>query len=322
MKFIVSLCSFFIWGSGQIINKQYIKGIVFFIAQLIFWIVELATGTFAVLTGSVDAHFRNSGYFSRGLWGIITLGEIPRTRVNDAWVLVFDHSIMIMMNGLIAIVFLIIFGLILLWNVMDAYKSRISIEQGEQISSATYVKRLWENSFEYIMITPGALLVVFVSILPVAFSMLVAFTNYNRNNIPPINLVEWVGFQTFMDMVRIPIWGSSFVRILGWTVVWAFLATSSAYAFGMLQAILINAKGIRFKYLWRSIFILPWAIPGMVSLLVFRVMFNREGVINRILLDAGLIDSFIPWMSQTSWARFMLVLVNPFLLPGHPHAQQ
>ena len=317
LKFIVALCSALIWGSGQVINKQYIKGIVFFAVQVIFWFVELSTGTLAVITGQAEAHFRNAGYFTRGLWGIITLGESPRIRVDDAWVLVFDHSIMLMVAGLITIVLLIIFGLIWFWNIRDAYKSRVAIEQGERISSASYVKRLWEQSFEYIMITPGTILVVFISILPVAFSMLIAFTNYNRNNIPPVNLVEWVGFQTFMDIVRIPIWGTSFLRILGWTVAWAFLATSSAYLFGMLQAVLINAKGIRFKGLWRSVFILPWAIPGMVSLLVFRVMFNREGVINRLLLDSGIIDTFIPWMSQTAWARFMLVLVNVWL--GFPY---
>ncbi|MCL2378628.1 MAG: sugar ABC transporter permease [Defluviitaleaceae bacterium] len=314
MKFLIALSSAIVWGSGQVINKQYIKGLVFFIVQCILVFVELSTGTLAVLTGQADAHFRNAGYFSRGLWGIVTLGEIPRL---DSSVLVFDHSVMLMMNGLIAIVLLIIFGIIWIWNIRDAYKSRIAVEQGEGLSSAAYVKKLWENSFEYIMITPGTILVAFVSILPVAFSALVAFTNYNRNTIPPRHIVEWVGFQTFRDMIQIPIWGQSFLRILAWTVIWAFLATGSAYLFGLLQAVLINAKGTRFKYLWRSIFILPWAIPGMVSLLVFRTMFNREGIINRLLLDAGIIESFIPWMSDTIWARTMLVIVNIWL--GFPY---
>lgn len=317
MKYLVTMCSALIMGSGQALNRQYLKGVVFFLVQAVYWFVELSTGTIAVLTGQVALHFRNAGYFTRGLWGLVTLGDSPRIRVDDAWVLEFDHSIMLMINGLIAVVLLVIFFLIWFWNVRDAYKSRVASEQGERISSTVYVKKLWESSFEYVMITPGTLIVVFISVLPVVFSALIAFTNYNRNNIPPVNLVDWVGFQTFMDIVNIPIWGSSFLRILGWTVAWAFLATGTAYLFGLLQAVLISTKGIRFKRLWRSIYILPWAIPGMVSLLMFRVMFNREGVINSILLDWGIIDSFIPWMSETGWARLMLVMVNMWL--GFPY---
>lgn len=317
MKYLVTMCSALIMGSGQALNRQYLKGVVFFLVQAVYWFVELSTGTIAVLTGQVALHFRNAGYFTRGLWGLVTLGDSPRVRVDDAWVLEFDHSIMLMINGLIAVVLLVIFFLIWFWNVRDAYKSRVASEQGERISSTVYVKKLWESSFEYVMITPGTLIVVFISVLPVVFSALIAFTNYNRNNIPPVNLVDWVGFQTFMDIVNIPIWGSSFLRILGWTVAWAFLATGTAYLFGLLQAVLISTKGIRFKRLWRSIYILPWAIPGMVSLLMFRVMFNREGVINSILLDWGIIDSFIPWMSETGWARLMLVMVNMWL--GFPY---
>ena len=317
MKYIVALSSALIWGSGQVLNKQYVKGAVFFLVQCILVVVELTTGTLAVITGQVDTHFRNMGFFTRGIWGLVSLGEQPRVRVGNAWVAVFDHSIMLMMAGLIALLLLIIFGLVWFWNVRDAYKSRIAYEQGERTSSKEYAKQLWSNSFEYIMITPGTILVMFITILPIVFSALIAFTNYNTNNIPPVNLVQWVGFGTFRDMVRIPIWGTSFLRILGWTVVWAFLATGSSYIFGLIVSTMINAKGIRLKRMWRSIYILPWAIPGLVSLLVFRTMFSREGVFNQILLDAGIIDSFIPWMSQTAWARLMLVIVNVWL--GFPY---
>ena len=317
LKIIVALCSLLVWGSGQVINKQFIKGVIFFLVQAAFVIYEFTTGTWAVMTGQVEAQFRNAGFFSRGLWGLITLGEIPRERIDGAWVEVFDHSIMLMMSGLIALVFIVAYILLTIWSCRDAYKTRLKIEEGEIADSKAYAKSLWANSFEYIMITPGAILVIFISVLPVLFSALVAFTNYNTHNIPPASLVEWVGFSTFSNLVRIPVWGTSFLRILGWTVAWAFLATGSAFTFGFLQAVLINTKGIRLKKVWRGIFILPWAIPGMVSLLVFRVMFNREGVLNQLMLDAGLIDSFIPWMSQTAWARLMLVLVNIWL--GFPY---
>ncbi|MCL1819156.1 MAG: sugar ABC transporter permease [Oscillospiraceae bacterium] len=310
MKIICALCSAVIWGGGQVINKQRLKGLVFFLIQGVLVFVELSTGTLDVLTGKVEATFRNCGYFTKGLWGLVTLGEIPRASSST---LVYDHSVMLMITGIISTVILLFFVLIWIWNIKDAYLTRTQIEQGKKVSSVDYVKNLWNKSFEYIMITPGAILVLFISVIPVMFSMLVAFTNYNHNAIPPRYIVDWVGFKSFTDLVMIPIWGSTFVKVLIWTVSWAFIATFTAYGFGLLQAVLINAEGIRFKKAWRSILILPWAMPALVSLLVFRVLFKNTGAFNNMLLRAGIINDAIPFLSSTGWARTSIVLVNMWL---------
>jgi len=314
MKLIVALCSAIVWGSGQFINKQRLKGLVFFAVQCIFLFIELSTGLLDVILGRAEPLLRNCGYFIRGLWGLITLGTIPRL---DSSVLVFDHSVMLMIGGIISTFILLLFILVWIWNVRDAYTTQDHIKHGEKQSSLEYVKSLWEKSFEYIMITPGAILVLFISVVPVLFSIGVAFTNYNRNTIPPRNLIDWVGFQTFRDIIEIPIWGTTFVGILTWTIIWAFLATFSAYSFGLLNAALINAKGIRFKKFWRGLFILPWAVPGLVSLLVFRAMLHREGAFNQLLLSSGIIDEALPFLSNATWARLMLILVNVWL--GFPY---
>jgi arabinogalactan oligomer/maltooligosaccharide transport system permease protein len=167
------------------------------------------------------------------------------------------------------------------------------------------------------MITPGILLIIFISLVPIIFAVLVAFTNYNANFIPPRRLVDWNGFNTFIDIFKIRIWGSTFVQIFIWTVVWAFLATFSAYAFGLFQALILRAKVVKLRNVWRGIFILPWAVPGLVSMLVFRAMLNSEGAINQLLLGAGIIQQAIPFLSNVFWARLSLVLVNVWL--GFPY---
>lgn len=314
MKFVTAICSAVIWGSGQIINKQRLKGLMFFIVQAILVWVEMSTGTFAVITGKVDMTFRNCGFFIKGIWGLVTLGEIPR---ENSSVLVYDHSVMLLISGLIAGMILLIFMLIYIWNITDAYKSRKKIEHGDAVSSIGYFKKLWHNSFEYIIITPGIVLVMFISILPILFSILVVFTNYNANFIPPRKIIEWTGFQTFKDIVTIKIWGSTFIKILIWTTVWAFMATFSSYIFGLLQAVLVNNKNAKFKRLWRAIYILPWAVPGFVSILVFRAMFNNNGAINGMLMDLGIISQRIPFLSNVNWARLCLLIVNVWL--GFPY---
>ncbi|MNE37787.1 Maltose transport system permease protein MalF [compost metagenome] len=77
----------------------------------------------------------------------------------------------------------------------------------------------------------------------------------------------------------------------------------------MLVALLINQKGIKFKGFWRTILILPYAIPQLISLLVMRNMFNGQfGPINQYLRYFGL--DAIPWLTDPMWARATVILVN------------
>jgi arabinogalactan oligomer/maltooligosaccharide transport system permease protein len=321
MRFAAAGMSAIVWGSGQIFNRQWLKGLVFFGVQVVLICVELFTGTLRVLTvpaGAMDIggnpffHFRNCGFFTRSLWGIVTLGEIPR---ESSAVRVFDHSTMLLISGLIAIALLLLFLLVYVINIRDAYKTRKKIEEGERIDSINSIRLGLERNFEYISITPGLLLLLFVSLLPILFSFLVVFTNYNTNTIPPRNLVDWVGFQTFRDIIGLPIWSRTFVYLFVWTTIWAFTATFTAYCFGMLQAVVISSPLVRFKKLFRSIYMLPWAIPGFVSVLTWRNALHPQGPINRFLVDLGF--EAMPFLTDVNYARAVLVIVNVWL--GFPY---
>ncbi|MDR1025697.1 MAG: sugar ABC transporter permease [Treponema sp.] len=314
MNAIPPLCSALIWGSGQCINKQKLKGLLFFLLQAVFVSVELFTRRGVYDPAVPSSRFRSAGYFTRGLWGLFTLGSLPREGSRQA---VYDHSVMLMLGGIIALMVLLIFAAFWVWNVLDAYRTRQLINGGKHITSIQYFRGLWDSAFEYITIAPGMLLVVFISIVPIIFAMLVAFTNYNANFIPPVRLVKWNGFNTFLDIFRIPIWGNTFFRIFVWTVIWAFLATFSSYIFGLFQAMILRARAVKFRSFWRGLFILPWAVPGIVSMMVFRSLFHKEGAFNQMLLAAGFIKDTIPFLSDPVWAKVCLVLVNMWL--GFPY---
>jgi arabinogalactan oligomer/maltooligosaccharide transport system permease protein len=314
MNLIPPVCSAIIWGSGQWINKQKVKGLIFFSLQVVLVSVELFTRQGGYDPNVAGSEFRSAGYFVRGLWGLITLGVIPRESSRQP---VYDHSIMLMMGGLLVVVVLLIFALLWIWNIVDAYRTRKAIAAGNRVSTGQYFRNLWDSAFEYIVITPGVLLVVFISIVPIIFAILVAFTNYNTNFIPPVKLVQWNGLNTFLDIFRIPIWGYTLVNVLIWTVCWAFLATFSGYTFGLIQALVIRSKVVKFRSFWRGLLILPWAVPGIVSLMVFRALFNIGGAFNQMLLGAGLITEAIPFLSDRVWSKIVLVAVNMWL--GFPY---
>jgi arabinogalactan oligomer/maltooligosaccharide transport system permease protein len=339
MKYLAAVYSALIWGSGQFINRQKLKGLIFFVMQIAFVSIELCTSSvwnraaaelvkaagfadwsfpekasfFLGTLGESLGDIHNYGFFIKGLWGLVTLGTIPRSPSAE----IYDHSIMLMLGGIIAVLVLLLFAAVWVWNISDAYRTRRRIDGGEQISSGDYFRGLWKKSFEYIMVSPGMILVIFISIVPIVFAVLVAFTNYNANFIPPRRLVEWTGFDTFARIIQVKIWGGTFVQVFIWTTIWAFLATFSSYTFGLLQALILRAKAVRLRKVWRAIFILPWAVPGLVSMLVFRAMLHSEGAINQLLLGSGIIRDAIPFLSDPFWARLCLVLVNVWL--GFPY---
>ncbi|MCX4166708.1 ABC transporter permease subunit, partial [Enterococcus casseliflavus] len=105
-----------------------------------------------------------------------------------------------------------------------------------------------------------------------------------------------------------------FLDVLQWTVVWTLLATTLQCTVGVLLAILVNQKDLRFKPLIRTIFILPWAVPGFVTILVFAGMFNDSfGVINNALLPFFGIRPKA-WLTAPFWTKPALVMMQTWLV--------
>lgn len=272
-------------GVGQFYNKQILKGLVFLIL--------------AVSFGSVFFQYIGFGY-----WGLITLGEIPK----------LDHSIFLLIDGIIAVL-LTLMGLgIYAFNLYDAYHNGKRRDLGEGVNSVRQqYHNLIDNGFPYLMISPGFFLLIFVVIFPIIFVLLLAFTNYDLYHSPPANLVDWVGIQNFKDIFTLDVWRSTFFSVLTWTIVWTFGATTLQVALGIFLAILINQKDLKGKVLFRTIMILPWAVPSFITILIFSGMFNDTfGAINRVILPMIGMDA-IPWMTNETFTRIALIMIQSWL---------
>ena len=163
------------------------------------------------------------------------------------------------------------------------------------------------------MIAPGFIILVFVVIFPIIFGFAIAFTNYNLYNAPPAKLVHWVGFKIFENIFSLKLWRNTFFDVLQWTVVWTVLATTLQCSVGVLLAILVNQKDLRFRGIVRTIFILPWAVPGFVTILVFAGMFNDSfGVINNSILPMLGIEPKA-WMTDPFWTKTALIMMQTWL---------
>lgn len=316
-----TLLSCIIWGSGQFfICKQKVKGLLLFAAQVLLFGIELGTGYwFNYFAGQIsDFQLRlYGGYFTKGVWGLITLGTVPRK----------DHSAVLMINGIVSVLVLIFFLAIYIFNIRDAYlngellddiedargEDGVRLHSGESIVS-DFNSNFRRKMFPYLMLIPAVFAVVFILFMPIVFSILTAFTNYDMDHMPPASLFQWVGLENFLNIIHIPVWTTTFLRVLLWTVIWTVSVTFLTYFLGLFQALILSSKYVRFKSFFRAIFILPWAIPGMISLLVFRNLFNSQfGPINQFLMDIGLIQERIKFLTDPTLAKITIIIVNVWL---------
>ncbi|ACQ71424.1 ABC transporter permease subunit [Exiguobacterium profundum] len=284
-------------GLGQLYNKQYAKAVAFFIVVVSYFAVNY------------DLFFKGAGAGPGdrgGLWGLITLGEVPGPRN--------DHSIFLMVEGIVALI-LLFFGIAFyVWNIRDAYRVGRARDQHLNLPSfQMQLRNLRDHGFPYLMLIPSLILLVFTVILPLIFTFLIAFTNYRYNNAPPAKLVEWVGFENFTRIFEIDIFRDTFVGVLGWTLVWTVASTTGVIAIGIFLAVLLNQEGLRFRRLFRSILILSWAVPAFITILIFRSMFNESfGVFNTTILPALGLDP-VNWMTDPTATRTALVLIQWWL---------
>ncbi len=260
----------------------------------------------------------NAGFFVKGLWGMVTLGEIQSQTITEHDMLGFllptagtkgaepvdvqvlgHHSIQLLLRGFIS-VFVILYSLVIyIWNVRDAYKTRTIInETGVVPNEKEYFADVYKTAFEYIVLTPSLLIVSFITLLPIIFSIAIAFTNYNKAHLPPGNLVDWVGFRNFINAFSFvgedgPPFGEAFFRVLWWTIIWAVFSTFTCFFGGFIQAVILNNERVGFRKFWRSLLILPWAMPAIISQMVFSVMFSDAGFVNQTLNSIGVYDILI-----------------------------
>ncbi|PAE17842.1 sugar ABC transporter permease [Virgibacillus sp. 7505] len=285
----VALLLSIIPGFGQFYHRQWLKGLLFLLITVSFFVA-----------------FKD--LLNMGLWGIVTLGtEIPR-----------DNSIFLLAEGLIALI-VIFLGLIVYYlNLRDAYKTGVMRDNKQTLYTLRQqYQHVLFKGYPYLISGPAFLLLLFAVVFPILFSFAIAFTNYDLYNSPPAKLVEWVGFSTFKEIFTVDIWRSTFFDVLAWTVVWTIVASTLQVALGIFLAVVVNQKEIRFKKLFRTILVLPWAVPGFVTILIFAGLFNDSfGAVNNDILAALGLDA-IPWLTDPNWARFALIMMQGWL--GFPY---
>lgn len=123
---------------------------------------------------------------------------------------------------------------------------------------------------------------------------------------------ENVGLDNYIRAFTDPRISSDFIGIFIWTLTFAVVSVGSTFALGLFLATVLNDVRVRGQRAYRSILLLPYAIPGFIALLVWSSFFNSEfGLINNLLnLD-------INWLGNPFWAKVAVLLANLWM--GFPY---
>ena len=253
----VSWVTFLIPGLAQAINKQYIKAIIMFFATLYIYLM------------AIPYSLGYGNYKGDGIAGLITLAANGGR---------LDRSIIFMIEGILAI-FLLLIGIFLMFICFkDANKVEKDTIKGTRYKSWIETKQtVFEDGFPYLVLSPAAIITVFIVCIPVVTTILLAFTGMGPDTQAKFG---WEALKNYkMIFLGEGMIGAIFWRILGWTIVWTIGATTLAIALGFILAIVLNNDRIKGKVLFRSIYLLPWAVPAFISILFFSILFADGGTV-------------------------------------------
>lgn len=285
------ILSLLFMGLGQIYNGQYIKGMIFAVFEVLYIVFLVPFSVF-------------------GIHGIITLGDKAQI-IQNGKIIPGDHSIILMIAGILSIISALVFAALYILNINDAFKVGTVKACGKIPNNfKATLGVLSDKGFPYILLAPAISFILLFDVLPLIFGFLVSFTNYSSpNHLPPRNLIDWVGLQNFINLFKMKTWSNTIWGVTAWTFVWALAAALSTFFFGLVLAVLINANGIRLKRVWRTIFIIPWAMPSVISIFIMRNLFNGQfGPVNHYLNMLGIGN--IPWLTDPLMAKIICVVVN------------
>lgn len=288
-KPVVSYATALLPGVGQGINGQLGKMLIMLFGSLFIYLIAIP---YALGYGN---------YQGEGISGLISLAE-GGARI--------DKSLIFMIEGVVSIFLLLLAALVLYVSFMDVYKVETGKIKGIRPKSWFENKKsIFEEGFPYVSSMPAMTIILFIVLVPVITTFLLSFTNMDPQH---QSKFSWVGIQNYrLIALGEGLAGSVFWLILVWTLIWTLAATTLAILIGFFMALMVNNERVKGKRFFRTIYILPWAVPAFITIMYFSIMTAPGGAITEIL--AKLFNARIEIKNNTVLTRTALILIQGWL---------
>jgi len=204
--------------------------------------------------------------------------------------------------------------------------------------------------YPYFYITPAVFFVCLIVMFPNLYSLYLSFTNYSLYH---FNQFDFVGLRNYIQIL-----GSSevktFLSVFWWTLIWSLVSVFGQFVIGLGLALVLNKPDLKGKNFYRTLLIVPWAVPSFITVLMWSGLLNTDyGAINNMLSQIPFLmktihgftnvlnffigifntvfsffgfhletfssshSGMIPWLTDGPWAKVAVVMVNLWL--GFPY---
>jgi len=177
-------------------------------------------------------------------------------------------------------------------------------------------KKPKENKKAFLYLLPALVSISILTLIPIIYTIFLSFTN---RNIKHMDEYSFVGFSNYVTILTGDL-KEIFLPVFGWTLLFASITTLVGYILGLLFALLLNNKNMKEKNIYKSLLIVPWALPATIATLAWQGLLNQDyGGINLALRKLHIINENIPWLSTPSLARLAIMVVSiwftyPFMM--------
>ncbi len=164
-----------------------------------------------------------------------------------------------------------------------------------------------ETRTAIIYLVPAFTVMGLITFYPLLYQTYMSFTDFGLRNLRPgAEAPPFVGVDNYVQILtsNLSIPNFEFLRLIVFNLWWAISNVVIHVVIGVVVAVILNSPGVRFKRLWRAIYILPVVIPPIIVATVWRNMFDAEfGAINQILAVIGGAFAIPAEVFQIQWLR-------------------
>lgn len=164
-----------------------------------------------------------------------------------------------------------------------------------------------QKLFIYALVAPSFLVLLGVVIYPFIYNVVLSLSNMNLRHIKDWDII---GFRQYIKVFLEPSQPNFYVILLK-TIIWTVVNVFFHVVIGVFLALLLNQQ-LKGRSIFRTLLVLPWAVPQVIVALTWRGMFNYEyGSINLILTGLGL--PAVEWLKDPTWAFIACIITNVWL---------
>lgn len=171
-----------------------------------------------------------------------------------------------------------------------------------------YNQKTGNTIVSYLWSAPSLILICLIVIFPILYTGYISLTN--------MNVYHWftydfIGIENYKEALLV--FDSGFLSALVLTVLWTVVNMILQLIIAYLLAGLLNTNGLKLRNFYRTLLIFPWAMPGYVSILLWKTgVFNSQfGLLNQWMEKAGV--SPVKWLANDVSAFICCTVVNLWL---------